>query len=176
MDLDMLDVDDCDTLLQKTFDKGAAPPMVHNGTFSAAATASNTAIHNGTFSAGRSESAAAVTNETFSAGGRPSHPAGDVTFAKNDSGNSDALLNATYAKPEGGECIIFSSDQQPAALNATFDAKRAWGDDENGAVRRSPQQPAGLNSTFSRSNSGGGRVSNGQRKMSEDRLSSASSG
>jgi hypothetical protein len=203
MDLDILD--DCDTVLQKTFEKALIPngtfsaaasnTPVHNGTFSAAA--SNTAVHhNGTFSAaGRPDTAVAndtfstgrpdtgVANETFSAGSRPHHPAGDVTFDKGSAaaGSSSDLLNATYAtKPEHGEGTgIFSSDQP--ALNATFDAGRGACDENVGFVKRSPPQTAaaaGLNSTFSRSNSsgGGGRTSNGQRKMSEDRLSSASSG
>jgi hypothetical protein len=167
-----LDTPDCDTAFSATF-TGPPPsstPQRLNGTFS---------------TAGRPGPAAAAANTTFD----KLSPAAD-----------DIRLNATFNKLEcseivsspvgGGGRLLPASGGGSALLNATFDASRGGGGggDESGTRMRTP--PAGLNATFNRSNSSGGpagggfggRGSNGssgginQRKMSEDRLSSASSG
>ena len=148
---------DCDTGLQTTFVKA---PAVPNGTFSTDVPSS--AVHNGTFTSGRS------------------NPPVDVTFEKEPC--ISEVLSATFDKPAGGPS--FCDPFQPS-----LDAER--GGEESQSAKRSSPQSAGLNSTFSRSNSSGGGPGRGdvasfglmsrgsgggQRKMSEDRLSSASSG
>ena len=161
-----LDTPDCDTAFSATF-TGPPPtstPQRLNGTFSAA---------------GRPGPAAAAANTTFD----KLSPAAD-----------DIRLNATFNKLEcseiisspvggGGGRLLPASGGGSALLNATFDASRGGGGgDDSGTRMRTP--PAGLNATFNRSNSSGGpagggfggRGSGSQRKMSEDRLSSASSG
>jgi hypothetical protein len=168
MDLDTLD---CDTAFSATF-TGPPPsstPHRLNGTFSTAS---------------RPGPAAAAANTTFD----KLSPAAD-----------DIRLNATFNKLEcseivsspvgGGRLLPASGGGGSALLNATFDASRGGGGgggDESGTRMRTP--PAGLNATFNRSNSSGGPAGGGfggrgsgsaggnQRKMSEDRLSSASSG
>jgi hypothetical protein len=165
-----LDTPDCDTAFSATF-TGPPPsstPQRFNGTFSTAS---------------RPAPAAAAANTTFD----KLSPADDIR------------LNTTFNKLEcseivsspvggGGGRLLPASVGGSALLNATFDASRGGGGggDESGTRMRTP--PAGLNATFNRSNSSGGPAGGGfggrgsgsgggnQRKMSEDRLSSASSG
>lgn len=149
-----LDTPDCDTVTNTTFDSAPPPPPL-NGTFLA---------------------------------GRPRGVSADITFEKEPS--IIDRLSSTFSKPESGDSDTLC-DQQflPVASvphNATYDAAR--GDGDAFSVRTSSGGPAaGLNSTFNRSNSSGGPsrgdvaavgrgIGGGQRKMSEDRLSSASSG
>ncbi len=164
-----LDTPDCDTAFSATF-TGPPPsstPQRLNGTFSTAS---------------RPAPAATAANTTFD----KLSPADDIR------------LNATFNKLEcseivsspvgGGRLLLASGVGGSALLNATFDASRGGGSgggDDSGTRMRTP--PGGLNATFNRSNSSGGPTGGGfggrgsggggnQRKMSEDRLSSASSG
>jgi hypothetical protein len=168
-----LDTPDCDTAFSATF-TGPPPsstPQRLNGTFS---TASRPA---------------------------PAAAAANTTFDKLSPAENDIRLNATFNKLECSEIVSSpvvggggrllpaggGSGAGGALLNATFDASRGGGGDDSGTRMRTP--PAGLNATFNRSNSSGGPAGGGfggrgsgsgggvnQRKMSEDRLSSASSG
>lgn len=190
-----LDANDCDILLNKTFDTAEpAPPLLLNGTFTT----------------GRLGPPADRTYDK-----EPTTISANSTFCKPESAEmmpaglaaaaaSRVLLNATFdaSGAHGGSAPGASGQQRlsggsGAPLNATYDASRGGGagvkSEDCNSVSTSPQGggPAtaivGLNQTFDRSNSSGGGHNRsdgacgfggggGQRKMSEDRLSSASSG